>query len=294
MTEPLRSADYVSIPDRVGPAAVEPITPETVEQYIDGVAAFLGGTANVIMQLSLRPVGRGVLESTVDSGKVMLHPIKRLRTTLTYLAVALMGSEQERRLYRDAVNESHRPVRSTSASPVKYNAFDPTLQLWVAACLYWGIDDLYTRMHGPMEPDVAEAFYRYCARLGTTLQMRPEMWPANRAEFQRYWDENLPERGVEPALRDYFNDLIDLKMMPRPIQLTFARLQRFVVTGLLPQHLRDEMRLTWTEYDQRRFDRLLRVISAVHTRLPKPARMFPLNAYLFEVRRRIRLGKPLV
>ncbi|MFI6775077.1 oxygenase MpaB family protein [Nocardia sp. NPDC050412] len=289
MTEPLRSADYLPIPDRVGP-----ITPETVEEYVEGVAAFLGGAANVIMQLSLRPVGRGVLESTVDSGKVTLHPIKRLRTTLSYLAVALMGSDAERALYREAVNASHRPVRSTSASPVKYNAFDPTLQLWVAACLYWGIDDLYTRMHGPMNPDVAEDFYHYCARRGTTLQMRPEMWPANRAEFQRYWDENLPKRGIEPALRDYFDDLIDLKMMPRPVQFVFARLQRFVVTGLLPQHLRNEMRMTWSQRDQRRFDRLLRRISAVQTRLPKPVRMFPLNTYMFDVRRRIRLGKPLV
>ncbi|WP_040695121.1 oxygenase MpaB family protein [Nocardia vinacea] len=294
MTEPLRSADHRPTPYRVGPAAAEPITPETVEEYVDGVAAFLGGAANVIMQLSLRPVGRGVLESTVDSGKVTLHPIKRLRTTLSYLAVALMGSDEERALYREAVNESHRPIRSTSASPVRYNAFDPTLQLWVAACLYWGIDDLYTRMHGPMNPDVAEDFYHYCARLGTTLQMRPEMWPANRADFQRYWDENLPKRGIEPALRDYFDALIDLKMMPRPIGFAFARLQRFVVTGLLPQHLRNEMGMTWSQHDQRRFDRLLRMISAVHTRLPKPVRMFPLNAYMFDVRRRIRLGKPLV
>ncbi|NEW48264.1 hypothetical protein GV789_28150, partial [Nocardia cyriacigeorgica] len=30
-----------------------------VEDYIDGVSAFLGGTANVIMQLGLRPGARG-------------------------------------------------------------------------------------------------------------------------------------------------------------------------------------------------------------------------------------------
>ncbi|MEU7764490.1 oxygenase MpaB family protein [Nocardia sp. NPDC049190] len=246
------------------------------------------------LQLSLRPVGRGVLESTVDSGKVTLHPIKRLRTTLTYLAVALLGSDQERAAYRDAVNTSHRPVHSTAASPVEYHAFDADLQLRVAACLYWGIDDLYTRMHRPMDPRTAEALYRYAARLGTTLQMRPQMWPANRAEFQRYWNENLVERSIEPALRNYLSDLIDLAMLPRPVRFAFAPVQRFVVTGLLPQHLRDEMGMTWTERDQRRFDRLLRVIAAIHTRLPKSARMFPLNAYLFDLRRRLRLGRPLV
>src|SRR5687768_15996475 len=53
-----------------------------VAELLDGFAAFLGGTANVIMQLSTPPVGYGVVESTVDSGKVMLHPIKRLRTTV--------------------------------------------------------------------------------------------------------------------------------------------------------------------------------------------------------------------
>ncbi|MEU4342162.1 oxygenase MpaB family protein [Nocardia sp. NPDC023852] len=287
MTAPLPASENEPDPSQT-------LTPETAREYVDGIAPFLGGTANVIMQLSLRPVGRGVLESTVDSGKITLHPIKRLRTTLTYLAVALMGSDEERAAYRDAVNVSHRPVHSTPASPVQYNAFDPNLQLWVAACLYWGIEDLYTRMHGPMDPATADAFYRYGARFGTTLQMRPEMWPANRAEFQRYWDENLAQRSIEPALRDYFDDLIDLKMVPRPVRFAFARLQRFFVTGLLPQHLRDEMAMSWTERDQHRFDRVLRAIAAIHTCLPKQARMFPLNAYLFDLRRRLRLGRPLV
>ncbi|MFC9434103.1 oxygenase MpaB family protein [Nocardia sp. NPDC057030] len=285
MTAPLR---------RVEPSATPSLTPETVQPYLDGIAAFLGGTANVIMQLSLRPVGRGVLESPVDSGKVTLHPVKRLRTTLTYIAVAMMGSDEERAAYREAVNRSHRPIRSGPQSPVKYNAFDPKLQLWVAGTIYWGIDDLYTRMHGPLDPTTAEALYQYSARLGTTLQMRPEMWPADRAEFYPWWEKNLAQHRIEPALREYFDDLIDLRMMPLPIRLAFAGVQRFIVAGLLPQHVRDEMRMTWTERDQRRFDRLLRGISVVHTRLPKQARLFPLNLYLFDLRRRMRLGRPLV
>ncbi|MFE9578296.1 oxygenase MpaB family protein [Nocardia sp. NPDC006044] len=279
---------------RVEPPAPPALTPETVEPYMDGIAAFLGGTANVIMQLSLRPVGRGVLESPVDSGKVTLHPVKRLRTTLTYIAVAMMGSDEERAAYREAVNRSHRPIHSGPQSPVKYNAFDPKLQLWVAGTIYWGIEDLYTRMHGPLDPAAAEALYQYSARLGTTLQMRPDMWPADRAEFYPWWEENLARHRIEPALRAYFDDLIDLRMMPLPIRLTFAKVQRFIVAGLLPQHVRDEMRMTWTERDQRRFDRLLRGISVVNTRLPKQARLFPLNLYLFDLRRRMRLGKPLV
>ncbi|WP_433601519.1 oxygenase MpaB family protein [Nocardia sp. CA-135953] len=263
-----------------------------IERYLDGVAAFFGGTANVIMQLSALPVGYGVLESTVDSGKVMLHPIKRLRTTLTYLAVAMLGTDDERDLYREAVNLSHHSVKSTAASPVKYNAFDPALQLWVAACLYWGACDLYERMHRPMHD--AEAFYRYGSRFGTTLQMRPEMWPADRAAFDEYWTEHLAKTTIDPPIRDYFNDLIDLKMLPRAARIPFARFQRFVVTGLLPEHLRDQMGMTWTADDDRKLARIMHITGSITARMPKQVRMFPINAYLWDMRIRRRFGLRLV
>jgi uncharacterized protein (DUF2236 family) len=98
-------------------------------------AGLLAGTANVIMQLSRAPVGYGVLESKVDSGNVFHHPLKRTRTTLTYLAVASMGTDAERAAYRRGVNRPHAQVHSSVESPVAYNAFDTDLQLWVAACL---------------------------------------------------------------------------------------------------------------------------------------------------------------
>ncbi|AHH21220.1 hypothetical protein NONO_c64500 [Nocardia nova SH22a] len=270
------------------------LTPETVREHIDGVAAFLGGAANVVMQLSHPPVGYGVLESTVDSGKVTLHPLKRLRTTLTYLAVAWLGDEKDRESYREAINASHRPVHSNPDSPVKYNAFDPKLQLWVAACLYWGVDDLYQRMRGPMDPELAEQFYRYSIRLGTTLQMRPEMWPESREAFYRYWDENLAAKTIDEPVRRYFNDLIDLKMMPKPVQLLSGRFHRFTVTALLPQHLRDEMGMRWTARDERRFRFVLRSIAAVWTRMPVVIRLFPFNFYLADMRLRRRFRRPLV
>lgn len=275
----------------------EPQLPDAefeIEDYLDGIAAFLGGMANVIMQLSMRPVGYGVVESPVDSGKVVLHPAKRLRTTLTYLAVALAGSEQERQLYRDAVNRSHRNIRSTSASPVKYNAFDPNLQLWVAACLYWGITDMYERMHGPLDEQVADALYQHAARLGTTLQMRPEMWPADRAAFAAYFESTLAQTRIDPVVREYLYRIVDLTMFPRFMQVLFARPHRYFVSGILPKHVRSEMGLTWTERDDRRFNRLLRATGTVYARLPRPIRMFPMNAYLLDMRTRTRLGKPLV
>ncbi|AYF72747.1 DUF2236 domain-containing protein [Nocardia yunnanensis] len=287
MTAPLRKFDDE-------PVGSEPMTIAEVREHVDGIGAFLGGAANVIMQLSLTPVAYGVMESDVHSGSVMVRPLKRLRTTLTYLAVAMLGSEADRAAYREAVNRSHRSIRTKPGSPVKYNAFDPKLQLWVAASIYWGFDDIIHRMRGPMDPGVAEAFYQHCARLGTTLQMRPEMWPATRDDFYVYWEENLATKTIDEATRTYFNALTDLKMLPWPLQIAFGGLHRFIVTALLPPHLRSQMGMSWTARDERVFAGFLRVLSAIWTRMPTVIRLFPFNFYLADMRLRRRLGRPLV
>lgn len=263
-----------------------------VRPYLDGVGAILAGTANVIMQLALAPVGYGVLESTVESGQVTRHPVKRARTTFTYLAVALLGNDTERDRYRQAVNGSHRLVRSGASSPVRYNAFDPALQLWVAACLYWGTADLYTRLHGSMSDEHADALYRHGARFGTTLQVRPEMWPADRAAFDRYWAASLEHVSIDEPVRHYLTGLMTNQHLPRPLRL--ARLTTWVTTGFLPQRFRDEMQLTWNERDQRRFDAFLRRVGAVQRCLPGTLRRFPFNALIWDLRMRIRFGRPLV
>ncbi|TCJ99809.1 oxygenase MpaB family protein [Nocardia alba] len=268
--------------------------PFDIRDHVDGSAAFWGATANVIMQLSLAPVGHGVAESTVHSGSIMRHPVKRTRTTLTYLSVALMGTDADREAYRTAVNGAHRQVRSTADSPVKYNAFDKNLQLWVAACLYWGSVDVMRRLYGPADDDLADTFYDYAHHLGTTLQVPREMWPADRAAFDAYWTEHLQLTSVDATVKAYFDDLLDLKMVDRRLRRPFAGFHRWFTTGLLPQHLRDELGLTWSAADERKLNRLMRTTGTVTARLPRPIRNFPFNVTLIDMRRRHRLGKPLI
>ncbi len=66
------------------------------------------------MELARPGVGYGVKDSRVESGRADRHPIKRARTTFTYLAVALSGSEAQRATYRRAVNQSHAQEYSSS------------------------------------------------------------------------------------------------------------------------------------------------------------------------------------
>jgi uncharacterized protein (DUF2236 family) len=261
--------------------------------YLNGLAAMLAGPANVIMQLALAPVGYGVLESKVDGGKVTVHPIKRFRTTFTYLAVAMRGTEAECRTYREAVDTSHRLVRSDEQSPVKYNAFDRDLQLWVAACLYYGTVDVYEKFYGPMPEHTADALYRHAARFGTTLQMPQEMWPADRAGFERYWQQSLARVHIDGPVRRYLRDLVTREHMSRMLRGS-SRFNVWVTTGFLPQRFRDEMQLPWTPNDQQRFELVMRRLGAVHRRLPRVIRQFPINWMLADLRLRIRFGRRLV
>jgi uncharacterized protein (DUF2236 family) len=265
-----------------------------VRPYIVGAPGLMAGVANVIMQLGLPGVGYGVVESKVTDGQAMRHPVKRGRTTFSYLAVATLGTDQDRAAYRKAVNRQHAQVRSTSESPVEYNAFDPELQRWVAACLYWGFEDVYQKLHGPLPAQIADDFYQYGARMGTTLQMRPELWPADRAAFEEYWTDGLNNIHIDDTVRDYLDGLVNLGNLPGFLRKLFARGNRFVTAGYLPPQFRAEMRYEWSERDERRFRKLLRIVGAVDARMPLFIRMFPFNFLLWDVRRRARKGIPLV
>lgn len=268
-----------------------------VDDGLMGVA-LLAGPANVIMQLAQRPVGYGVMESRVESGRVDRHPVKRARTTFTYLAVATRGTDQQKAAFRRAVNGAHAQVYSTDESPVEYNAFDKNLQLWVAACLYKGGVDIQRMFVGELGDEEADQHYRDSMSLATTLQVPPEMWPEDRAAFDRYWQESLDKVHIDDAIREYLYPIAVGRMsglsLPGPLQRFNEGLAGLITTGFLPQRFRDEMQLPWDAKSQKRFDRLIAVLRTINNMLPSFVRQFPFNVLLKDVDRRLRTGRPLV
>jgi uncharacterized protein (DUF2236 family) len=260
--------------------------------------ALLAGAANVIMELSRPGVGHGVAESRVESGRIDRHPIKRARTTFTYIAVASAGTDAQKAAYRRAVNGAHAQVYSTPESPVSYNAFDPDLQLWVAACIYKGGVDVYRTFVGEIPEEDADRLYREGMSIGTTLQVPPEMWPADRAAFDKYWQESLEKVHIDDTVREFLYPIAVSRVrgvrLPRRVQEALENFNLLITSGFLPQRFRDEMRLPWDAAKQRRFDRLMAVLGVVNRMLPRILRQFPFNLTLWDLDRRIRTGRPLV
>ena len=256
--------------------------------------SFAAAAANVVMQLASPGVGYGVVESKVDAGSILKHPWKRLRTTSQYLAVAVFGSEEDRAAFRAAVDGAHRQVISTPESPVEYNAFDRELQMWVAACLFVGLEDTYKLLRGEMTPEQAEQFYRSSWTLGTTLQVTADQWPATRAGFDAYWEDACSRVVIDEPVREYLSDLINLRMINPVLGLPFRPLLKFLTIGFLAPVFRDALGVRWSSGKQRLFEWLFLLVAFVNRFLPVFIRQGGSHIVLADVRRRVRANSSLI
>ena len=267
--------------------------PHRVVDLLNPAAALLPA-ANVIMQLSSPGIGYGVLESRVDSGNVYKHPLKRARTTGTYLAAATIGTDEDRALIRAAVDSVHAQVRSTGDSPLRYNAFDSKLQLWVAACLYRYYVDQNEFLYGPFDEAAAEAVYQDAQRLATTLQVPASMWPDDRVAFDEYWKRSMEELRIDPPVREHLYGVASLAFLPWPVRVIAGPFNLFATTGFLPPEFRALMNLSWKQSQQRRFGWLLTGLRIADRLIPHRLWIFGYQTYLWDMRSRARRGRRIV
>ena len=270
---------------RLGP----PARPSRVADLLNPAGVLLPA-ANVIMQLASPAVGYGVLESPVDSGNVYKHPLKRSRTTGYYLAAATVGTDADRALVRKEIDKVHALIRSTPSSPLPYNAFDPALQLWVAACLYRYYVDQHEFLYGPLDDAAADAVYQDAKKLGTTLQVRDDMWPSDRVAFDEYWKRSLEQLRIDPPVREHLYGVAAALFLPTPFRQLLGPVNLFATTGFLPPEFRTHMRLPWTSRQQRRFDLLLTTLRIADRVVPRDVWLWWYELYLRSMRTRARLG----
>lgn len=269
-----------ALPDSVDP----PAGSLDLADFVGESMLLIGAGATVLLQLALPGVGRGVAEHS----STLERPLDRLRTTMTYVYAVTLGTPEEKQAVVRLVNKAHVPVRSE-----RYNAFDPELQLWVAATLYRNGSDMYRRFFGELADADADRLYRQSAVYGTALQVRDDMWPATRAEFDAYWDRMIESAEVDDQVRAYVRGLLSGGKAPLPVRLTMP-LQRFFTIGLLPPRVRDQFALPWSPRDQRRFDRLMTVLPVVYRRVPRPIRQVTATYYLWDMRRRLAAHRHLI
>lgn len=255
-----------------------------LEHYIGEGALLLGAGSTVMNQLALVGVGRGVAEhsNTLD------RPLDRLRTTLTYVYVMTLGTEEERKAVARMVNKAHRVVRGDG-----YTAFDPHLQLWVAATLAQNGEFIYEKTFGPMSEATRERSYRECWIFGTALQVPQEAWPATRSEFTVYWDKMQAELSPDPLVQEYAAKLLSTKGAPLVMRPGIV-LQNLMTRGNLDPHVREVLGLSWSRTDQRLYDGFWKLFRVIYPRLPKVLRTLHARLVMRGMRQRLKAGRRVI
>jgi uncharacterized protein (DUF2236 family) len=269
---------------------IDPLTPKEWDDRFPGVldgVGLLGGAANIILQLAYKPIGAGVVSHSNFSEDVMT----RTNNTLTYVAVALAGTSEEKLAYRRMVNRAHAPVKSKDQAEIKYNAMDPDLQLWVAACIAKFIFDSVARFGKVLNKEEAKELYLRLKPLGTMLQVREDMWPADIEAFEAYWHDFCSKLDILPAVREQLTPFIDLALFHPLVGKLFGSFNRLMTAGHLPPELRAQMGLSWTSIEQRKFDKYLSRAIAINKLLPRVIRQGGHIMLMSKFRKSIRLSR---
>jgi uncharacterized protein (DUF2236 family) len=209
------------------------------------------------------------------------------RTTFQYLAVAILGRPRDRAAFREAVNSSHRQVKSTPDSPIRYNAFDRELQMWLAACLFIGLEDTYQLLRGEMTAQQAEQFYRSAWTLGTTLQVTEDQWPPTHADFDIYWNDACRRVAIDDQVRAYLQDLLNLQMINPVLALPFRPLLKFLTVRFLAPVFRESH---GSAVERFQTAPVRAIVSAGGVRQPVPAGIHPPGQQLRAAGRRAPAG----
>jgi uncharacterized protein (DUF2236 family) len=227
-----------------------------------------GAGRALLLQLADPAVGRGVDEHSTFVGR----PVDRLKGTLTYVYAIVYGTDEQVKEVRRRVNRAHVPVRrdDNETSP-GYNAYDPELQLWVVATLYDTAITIIEKIYGPLDDESADAMYQDYARLGTALQVPPGMWPGDRAAFSRYWSGRISTLRAEDGGVRVGRGLL----YPKHTALWYRAIMpsaRFLTAGLLPDQIRKDFGLPWSDRHESRFNRTMRTTAVIYPKLPQGIR----------------------
>lgn len=258
--------------------------PVAVEDIAAEALTLAGGGRALLLQIAHPAVGRGVVDHSDFASRLM----DRFDGTVLYLTATMFGSPAEQAAMRRLVNRAHAPVRGVDpASGTTYNAFDPALQLWVAATLYQTMMDLHARVFGPLSPEQADTAYRELSQALSNLQLTPDRWPADRAAFDDYWKRMIESLRVDSDVLAVSRQILypsGVAWWLRP----GLPLLRLVTAGLLPPAVRAQFRLPWTSARQRRFDRAMRWTARLYPRLPLRLRHLLRDRYLAKLRRLVK------
>jgi len=194
-------------------------------RYAADSSVVLGGAAAILLQVADPVVARGVAAESAFAK----DPLGRLRRTLTFVYAVGLGTPEQRARVAALVDHAHARVPG---------ARDPQHQLWVAATLARVGARTHELLEGPLDPALAAEVHAASAELGAVLQVPRELWPADAAAFDAYWEAAVARLEVGEEARGIARELLAARAAPWWVRVAMPA-ARTVTAGLLPDPVRE-------------------------------------------------------
>jgi len=231
----------------------------------------------ILLQIAHPLVAAGVAEhsSFADGGFTAVH---RLWQTVQAMLALTFGDKDEQADAIDGIMAIHYRVRGTLRETVgpfpagtPYSAEQPELVLWVHVTL---LDSMLLAHDVLLEPLAPEERDAYCAEsawvavaLGARIEDVPTTWAAAQVYLQRMLASGVLAVGTDGRAVGKAVLAPPLGPLAAPLTAVVA----FVTRAWLPEAIRREYGLSWSERDARRLPRVLKALRAVRRVLPDRA-----------------------
>lgn len=188
----------------------------------------------------------------------------------------------------DRLRRMHRPMKGKDASGRSFDALDPDAWAWVPLTGFYASVTGHPLFYGrPMTPSEEQQVFDEMLSICRILHVDEARLPRTIPAYWRYFDD-MVEHTLEdhPVVHAYVSMV---RTAPRPetisrmwgpiwplAQRIGAEMSRLTIVGLLPEKVRDKLRLSWSSTDAQKLARLGSVVSTVFPRLPERLRFMPI------------------
>lgn len=241
----------------------------------------LGWPSAILMQIAHPLVAAGVAEhSSFRDGP--RAAASRLHHTIGAMRRLSFGDERARAETLARIRAIHQRVNGRLHQRVgvfpegtPYSAEDPALVLWVHATLLDTLPRAFDALVRPLSTHERDAFCDEAAQSAIDLGAHSADVPRTWAELQRYLSATI-ESGIL-AVGEQGQEVGRAVLVPMASVLVrpATAFNQAIAVGLLPPAISRVYDLSWSERDQRRFNRAVRVVRNLRGWAPPAVALWP-------------------
>ncbi|KAA9151164.1 DUF2236 domain-containing protein [Amycolatopsis acidicola] len=223
----------------------------------------------LVLQVAHPVVAAGVK----DHSDYVADPWTRLMRTGASLSIYIYGGPDGAAYEARRLRALHKKFTGVREDGKRYSALDPQAYAWVHATLVRLPVDAQEFYGRPIPRAELDVYYAQMTEVGRMLGLRDKDLPPSWDGFCRYYDEMVDSFGPNGTIDQLLETIDSVRPpVPLPFWASLRRFQRFLLVATLPPALRERLGLEWTDEQQRRFDRLRRIVRAVGNPLPASVR----------------------